>query len=34
LGTPSALPAEEVHKWYERYHTAYGQDAVRSKVGS
>ncbi len=26
LGTPSALPAEEVRKWYERYHTAYGQD--------
>lgn len=27
LGTPNALPAEEVRKWYERYHTTYGQDA-------
>ena len=27
LGTPSALPAEEVRKWHERYHTTYGQDA-------
>jgi len=25
LGTPSHLPAEEVNKWYERYHTTYGQ---------
>lgn len=29
LGTPTALTAEEVRKWYERYHTTYGQDAFR-----
>ncbi len=25
LGQPQPLPPEEVRKWYERYHTAYGQ---------
>jgi len=25
IGTPSPLPAEEVRKWYVRYHTTYGQ---------
>lgn len=35
LGTPNALPAEEVRKWYERYHTTYGQDAAaESSSGS
>jgi L-ribulose-5-phosphate 4-epimerase len=38
LGTPAALPAEEVKKWYERYHSSYGQGACaerksRSKAG-
>jgi L-ribulose-5-phosphate 4-epimerase len=26
LGKPSALPAQEVRKWYDRYHTTYGQN--------
>jgi L-ribulose-5-phosphate 4-epimerase len=25
LGKPAALPPEEVKKWYDRYHTTYGQ---------
>lgn len=25
LGKPDPLPPEEVRKWYERYHTTYGQ---------
>ncbi|HEV2416816.1 MAG TPA: L-ribulose-5-phosphate 4-epimerase [Terriglobia bacterium] len=25
LGEPKALPPEEVKKWYDRYHTTYGQ---------
>lgn len=25
LGKPEALPPEEVRKWYDRYHTTYGQ---------
>ncbi len=25
LGEPKALPREEVRKWYERYHSTYGQ---------
>jgi len=25
LGQPQPLPADEVRKWYERYHTTYGQ---------
>lgn len=25
LGEPKALPPEEVRKWYERYHSTYGQ---------
>ncbi len=27
LGTPAPLPPEEVRKWYERYHSSYGQQA-------
>ena len=26
LGTPNSLPADEVRKWHERYHTTYGQE--------
>lgn len=26
LGEPKPLPPEEVRKWYERYHTTYGQE--------
>ncbi len=26
LGKPEALPTSEVKKWYERYHSTYGQD--------
>jgi L-ribulose-5-phosphate 4-epimerase len=33
LGTPKPLPAEEVRKWYERYHSTYGQGS-RVKKGS
>lgn len=29
LGTPRPFPAEETKKWHERYHTTYGQPAVR-----
>lgn len=25
LGKPKALPPEEIKKWYDRYHTTYGQ---------
>ncbi|MGH9401579.1 MAG: L-ribulose-5-phosphate 4-epimerase [Terriglobia bacterium] len=25
LGKPKALPAKEIKKWYDRYHTTYGQ---------
>jgi L-ribulose-5-phosphate 4-epimerase len=25
LGKPKALPEKEVRKWYDRYHTTYGQ---------
>jgi L-ribulose-5-phosphate 4-epimerase len=27
LGKPEPLPPQEVRKWYERYHTTYGQNA-------
>jgi L-ribulose-5-phosphate 4-epimerase len=27
LGKPAALPTEEIQKWFERYHTSYGQEA-------
>ena len=27
LGKPVALPPEEVQKWFERYHTTYGQES-------
>lgn len=33
LGTPTALAAEEVRKWYERYHTTYGQDGCSEARG-
>ena len=26
LGKPAPLPPEEVRKWYDRYHTTYGQE--------
>jgi L-ribulose-5-phosphate 4-epimerase len=26
LGKPEALPPEEIKKWYDRYHTTYGQE--------
>jgi len=26
LGKPNPLPASEIQKWYERYHTTYGQN--------
>ncbi len=29
LGRPKPLPPEEVRKWYERYHTTYGQSKQR-----
>lgn len=29
LGEPKALPPEEVRKWYERYHSTYGQEKKR-----
>jgi L-ribulose-5-phosphate 4-epimerase len=29
LGSPQALPKEEVRKWYERYHSSYGQPECR-----
>ncbi|HLW79618.1 MAG TPA: class II aldolase/adducin family protein, partial [Terriglobia bacterium] len=25
LGKPEPLPADEVRKWYDRYHSTYGQ---------
>jgi L-ribulose-5-phosphate 4-epimerase len=25
IGTPQAIPADEARKWYDRYHTRYGQ---------
>ncbi len=31
LGTPAPLSAEEVRKWYERYHSSYGQ-AKRAEI--
>ena len=30
LGQPTELPAGEARKWYERYHTAYGQSKKTS----
>jgi len=29
LGKPEPLPPEEVQKWYDRYHTTYGQEKGR-----
>jgi len=29
LGKPEPLPPEEVRKWYDRYHTTYGQSVSR-----
>ena len=34
LGTPTALPAEEVRKWYERYHSTYGQQTCHKQTQS
>jgi L-ribulose-5-phosphate 4-epimerase len=31
LGAPAPLPAEEVRKWYERYHTSYGQERCQEQ---
>lgn len=31
LGKPKALPPEEVKKWYDRYHTTYGQPGVEKR---
>lgn len=31
LGKPKPLPAKEVRKWYDRYHTTYGQSGVKKK---
>lgn len=28
LGNPKPLPPHEIRKWYERYHTTYGQEVV------
>ncbi len=30
LGKPKPLPAKEVRKWYDRYHTTYGQPRQKS----
>ena len=30
LGKPRPLPAKEVRKWYDRYHTTYGQPRKKS----
>ncbi len=27
LGTPQAIPSDEVEKWHGRYHSTYGQPA-------
>jgi L-ribulose-5-phosphate 4-epimerase len=32
LGRPKPLPPEEVKKWYDRYHSTYGQDTARATV--
>jgi L-ribulose-5-phosphate 4-epimerase len=29
LGEPKPLPPEEIQKWYDRYHTTYGQEKKR-----
>ena len=34
LGTPAPLPPEEVRKWYERYHSTYGQQARQKSTQS
>lgn len=31
LGKPKALPAAEVRKWYERYHSTYGQPGKKTE---
>jgi L-ribulose-5-phosphate 4-epimerase len=33
LGKPKPLPTSEVEKWYERYHTTYGQKQKPSRSG-
>ncbi len=32
LGNPAPLPASEIRKWYERYHSTYGQAPARKSV--
>ncbi len=32
LGKPQPLPPKEVQKWYDRYHTTYGQAGAKSRV--
>ena len=34
LGTPTPLPEEEVRKWYERYHSTYGQQPCQKETQS
>jgi L-ribulose-5-phosphate 4-epimerase len=34
LGTPTPLPAEEVRKWFERYHSSYGQERCQKQTQS
>ena len=31
LGNPAPLPAQEVRKWYDRYHTSYGQNGCADR---
>jgi L-ribulose-5-phosphate 4-epimerase len=31
LGDPEPMPASEVKKWYDRYHTTYGQAAAKKR---
>jgi len=32
LGKPKSLPPEEVKKWWDRYHTWYGQQGKKSSA--
>jgi len=34
LGAPTPLPVEEVRKWYERYHSSYGQERCQKQTQS
>jgi hypothetical protein len=31
VGNPKALAAREVRKWYDRYHTTYGQPGKKTE---